>query len=93
MLTILLSLLAGLVCGTAGGGLVSWHLSQRESGGVAIDHDVVDPDVDRQIKLAANQWATAHGQPAVAALVAGKLRLAYVLSQRRARRRERWWSR
>lgn len=91
MLTILLSLVAGLISGAAGGGLVSRYLAKRSCS--SIGEASPDPDVERQIKQAASQWATAHGQPAAAPLVAGKLRLAYVLHQRRERRRERRWSR
>jgi len=91
MLMILLSLLAGLVSGAAGGGLVSRRLVQRTRS-IPSSEEYIDPDVDRQIKRAASQWATAHGQPAVAPLVASKLRLAYVLSRRRERQHERRWS-
>lgn len=92
MLTILLSLLAGLVSGAAGGGLVSRRHLQRTRS-IPVSQESIDPDVDRRINRAASQWATAHGQPAAAPLVAGKLRLAYALSRRRERRRGRRWSR
>ncbi len=92
MLTILLSLLTGLVSGAAGGGLVSLRLLQRARS-IPVSQESIDPDIERQIKRAASQWATAHSQPAAAPLVAGKLRLAYALNLRRQRRHERRWTR
>lgn len=90
----LLALLAGSLSGTVTGGLVSWWLFERHVGGVVLDHQVIDPDVERQITEAADQWAVAHHRPEAARLVANKLRLAYVLNQgrtRRRHRRRRWW--
>jgi hypothetical protein len=92
MLTILLALLAGLISGVVGGGLGSSGVLRRRCS-TAAERASVDPDVEREIDEAASQWATTHGQPAAAPLVAGKLRLAYVLSQRRQghRANRRWW--
>jgi hypothetical protein len=92
MLTILLALSAGLIGGTAAGGLVCRRLLRRVRP-AAFDREPIDPDVDRRINQAASRWATAHGRPAAAPLVAGKLRLAYVLHRRRERRRHWRWSR
>jgi hypothetical protein len=92
MLTMLLALLAGSLSGTVTGGLVSWWLFERRVGRVVLDQVSIDPDVERQIAEAAAQWAAAHHRPGAAPLVADKLRLAYVLNQRRTRRRHRrWW--
>jgi hypothetical protein len=92
MLTILLALLSGLLSGAVGGGLVSSRILRRRRPSSA-DQASLDPDVEHEIDETASRWATAHGQPAAAPLVAGKLRLAYVLSQRRQghRANRRWW--
>jgi hypothetical protein len=89
MLTIFLALLAGTLGGFASGGLAGWWLCKRRIVCAPLDHDAIDPDVDRQINAAADRWAVAHDRPRAAPLIARKLRLAYVLQQRRARRR-RW---
>jgi len=88
MLTVLFALIAGGVGGVLAGGLMRWCAVRRR----AVDSLALDPDLDRQIDAAAAQWATVHGRPAAAPLVADKLRLAYVLSQRRTGwgRRRRW---
>jgi hypothetical protein len=88
MLTLVLALLIGVVGGAVAGGLVSLRLLQRVRS--ASRHEPLDPEVEQQINYAANEWATAHGHPAAAPLVAGKLRLAYVLTRRKKGRRRRW---
>jgi hypothetical protein len=92
MLTISLALLAGTLGGTVAGGLVGWWLCRRRIACMPPENDAIDPAVDRQINEAAHRWAAAHGKAGAAPLVARKLRLAYVLQQRRARMRrwERW---
>jgi hypothetical protein len=92
MLSIFFALLAGILGGTVTGGLVSWWLlgrtpARRERA----DNWSVDPAVAARIDQAASRWAKAHGRPGAAPLVAGKLRLAYALNQRRRSRRR--WSR
>jgi hypothetical protein len=89
MLTIFLALLAGALGGVAAGGLAGWWLCKRRIVCAPLDQDAIDPDVDHQINAAAHRWAAAHGQAGAAPLVARKLRLAYVLQQRRTRKR-RW---
>ncbi len=86
MATVLLALMVGGVSGGVAGGLASWRIVRRRSA----DPLVLDPDLDRQIDAAAAQWAAVHDRPDAAPLVADKLRLAYVLSQRSRRRRRRW---
>jgi hypothetical protein len=93
MLSIFFALSAGIFGGTAAGGFVNWWLLRRHAKRVPVNAPTIDPALDRQINQAANQWAAAHHRPEAAALVAGKLRLAYVLQQRRARRHRRRWSR
>ncbi len=89
MLTIFLALSAGTLGGTVAGGLASWWLCARHLACVPSDHEAIDPAVDHQINEAAEQWATARGQPGAAPLVARKLRLLYGLQQRRVRQRRR----
>lgn len=89
LLTIFLALLAGTLSGIASGGLAGWWLCKRRIACVPLDHDAIDPAVDHQINAAADRWAVAHDRPGTAPLIARKLRLAYLLQQRRARRR-RW---
>lgn len=92
MLTIFFALLAGSLGGILAAGFVSWRRFERRYGRAPLDHRAIDPDVDRQINEAAAQWATARHRPGVAPLVANKLRLAYALSLRQARRpQRRWW--
>lgn len=47
----------------------------------------LDDDVAEQIEEAAQEWATAHGRPGAAELVARKLRLAHRLGRQRRERR------
>jgi hypothetical protein len=82
------------ICAVSGavGGLVTWWLMERTSEASAPLHQPtvgLDADLDEQISGAASQWASAHGQPAAAPLLARKLRLAHVLNERR-RQRRRW---
>lgn len=89
MLTIFLALLAGTLGGVASGGLAGWWLCKRRIACVPPDDDAIDPAIDHQINEAADRWAATHDRPGAAPLVARKLRLAYVLQQRRTRVR-RW---
>jgi len=94
MLLALVFILMVGVLGGAVGGLVSWWLMERTCDtGEPLHRPVAgfDPDLDGQIGKAASQWASVHGQPAAAPLLARKLRLAYDLNERR--RRHRRWSR
>lgn len=92
MLTLFLALLVGTLGGTVAGGFAGWWLCRRRVPCVPPENDAIDPAVDHQINEAAHRWAAAHDQAGAAPLIARKLRLAYVLQQRRARRRrwERW---
>jgi hypothetical protein len=85
MFTVLVAFLAGGLGGGVATVLLSRLRVQHSSNAL-----VLDPELEQQIAAAAQQWAAAHGQPAAASLVADKLRLAYVLSQRPRRRRRRW---
>jgi hypothetical protein len=82
MLSMFLTLLAGMVGGGLVGGLLSWRLCRRYTT-TQPALPAIDPDLDSHIEQAAQQWAVAHNQPAAAPLVAGKLRLAYALRLRR----------
>jgi len=88
MVSVLFALIAGGTGGVVAGGLMTWRTVRRSS----VAPVALDPDLDKQIDAAAAQWASAHDRPAAAPLIADKLRLAYVLSQR-PRRRSRRWSR
>ena len=84
------------LCAVSGavGGLVTWWLMEHTSDVSAPLHQPLvglDAALDEQINEAASQWASAHGQPAAAPLLARKLRLAYGLNERRRTRRR--WSR
>jgi hypothetical protein len=92
MLTIFLALLAGTLGGIASGGLAGWWLCRHRIVGASSHDDAIDPAIDHQINQAANRWAAVHDRPGTAPLIARKLRLAYVLQQRRARlRRSKQW--
>jgi hypothetical protein len=94
MLTILTAVMAGILGGAFAGAAVGWCMGRRQAVQPPIlDELKLDADLDEQITTAARGWARRQDQPAAAPLVADKLRLAYVLSQRRVRRRERKRSR
>jgi hypothetical protein len=85
MLPILTAAMVGILGGALAGAAVGWWISHRQA---------VQPTIlDELITDAARGWARRQGQPAAAPLAADKLRLAYVLSQRRVRRRGRGWPR
>jgi hypothetical protein len=86
MLLALTGVLAGTVGGAVAGAVASWRVVPSR----AADNLTLDPRLESEIDAASRQWATAHGQPAAAPLIADKLRLAYVLSQRSRHRRRRW---
>jgi hypothetical protein len=91
MLTILIALMVGTLGGAVAGAVASrWTVRRQSAPPAALDDLSLDPDLDQQITEAARQWAAQQGQSDAAPLVAGKLRLAYVLS--RGRKRRRWWS-
>lgn len=91
MLTILTIFMAGALAG----GLLVWLVSHLASRTARPDHFTLGHEVDEHIRRGAQQWAAQHGRSDTAAgLVADKLRLNYVLHQRRAHRQRRWrWSR
>jgi hypothetical protein len=89
MLTILLTIIVGALSGAVGGLAIWWLLQQRHVKRLPLHQPAIGRDVEERISQAASQWAAAHGRPAAAPLLARKLRLAYVLNQRRRRR----WSR
>jgi hypothetical protein len=93
MLTILTAVVAGMLGGALAGACVGWIGHRHAVPPAILDELSLDPDLDAQITDAARGWARQQDQPAAVPLVADKLRLAYVLSQRRARRRERRRSR
>lgn len=88
MVTIVSAFVAGVVGGGIGAGLVGWRLLRDVRSDDAME-ELIDPDLDRRINQAAQQWAVSHGQEAAAPLVARKLRLAYVIGRGRQRRRQR----
>jgi hypothetical protein len=88
MLTLVLAS-AALVLGIVIGVATAWWWSRRRAGGFASPKDsVLDPDLEHRIVTASTEWATRHGQPAAAGLVANKLRLLAALHQRREDGRE-----
>lgn len=90
MLVVCFALLLGTLGGGLAGVLVSWWLLTRRCIEAPPAADLgLDPDLDEQIRRAASDWAEAHDRPGVSALVADKLRLVYVLGQRRHGRRGR----
>jgi hypothetical protein len=85
MVNLLLSLSLGLI-----GGLISgWLVARRNRRRLRrrLPDAGLSPELDRQIDDAARQWANAQGKPAIAPLLAGKLRLMHRVQQRRG------WSR
>jgi hypothetical protein len=94
MFTILIALMVGALGGTLAGGVAGWWAARRqEAQSTMLDDLGLDPDLDQEITEAARQWAVRQGQPAAASLLADKLRLVHMMSQR-PRRRRRWrWSR
>jgi membrane protein YqaA with SNARE-associated domain len=90
MLVIILAFVVGTLGGVIGG-LMSWWLSRTPPRRERADDLHVDPAVEARIGQAASRWAEAHNRPSAVPLVAGKLRLAYVLNHRRRSRRR--WSR
>lgn len=89
MLAILLTIMVGALSGAAGGLAMWWLLQQRHAEYIPSHQPAIGRDVEERIGEAASQWAAAYGQPAVVPLLARRLRLAYVLNQRR-RSRRRW---
>ncbi|HEV3322109.1 MAG TPA: hypothetical protein VG147_07975 [Solirubrobacteraceae bacterium] len=90
MLTILIAAVVGALGGTVAGAVVSrWTVRRQPAPPATLDDLSLDPDLDQRITEAAHQWATQQGQPDAAPLVAGKLRLVYVLG--RGRKRRCWW--
>jgi hypothetical protein len=91
MPSLVIALAAGVSVGMVAGGLAGWWLHRRRVSAlpVAPEYLSIDPDVERQIGRAASLWAKAHQQPQAAPLVADRLRLAYLLNQRRQRRNRR----
>jgi hypothetical protein len=86
MFTTFLAIGGGTLGGGLAGGAITWWCRRslaRASNGTTV---TVDPAVDECIDQAAAQWATAHGQPAAAPLVANKLRLAQRLATQRSGR-------
>ncbi len=88
MTIILIAIAVGIVTGTLTGVLVG-VLLHRGGGGTGRGHDAgpIDRDVDMRIRDAAVGWASAHGRPEGAGLVAEKLRMLHVLGRRRASKR------
>ncbi len=90
MLIVCFALLLGTLGGGLAGVLMSWWLLTRRFSGAPPAADLgLDPDLDEKIRRAASDWAEAHDRPEVSALVADKLRLVYLLGQRRHNRKGR----
>jgi len=81
MVNLLLSLMLGLV----GGLLGSWSMTRRSRRRLwrQAPDAVLPPELDRRIDDVARQWASAQGKPAIAPLLARKLRLMARMQQRR----------
>ena len=88
MTIILIAVAVEIVTGTLTGVLVGMLLL-RGGDGPGREHYAgpIDRDVDMRIRDAAAGWASAHGRPEGAGLVAEKLRMLHVLGRRRASRR------
>lgn len=96
MLTIIAAAVAGGVVGALAAGLACLWMLRHRKGPAEVEPVRVDPGVDARIRAAASQWAMTHNRPEAAGLVAGKLRLLYVLRGRRTGRyvhgrRQRWF--
>ncbi len=92
MLALLIASMVGTLGGAVAGAVAGWWTVRRQSAQPIVPHELsLDPDLDQRITKAARQWAAQQDQPDAAPLMADKLRLAYVLSRGRKRRR-RWWS-
>lgn len=92
MLALLIALMVGTLGGAVAGAVAGRWTVRRQSAQPIVPHELsLDADLDQRITEAARQWATQQGQSDAASLAADKLRLAYVLSRGRKRRR-RWWS-
>jgi hypothetical protein len=87
MLSLLLLALIGAIAGACGGSLFLWwqirrhHLKQAPP--IAPSEDWLAAEIDQ----AAATWATTHGRPEAAGLMADKLHLLHHLGQRRQGRR------
>lgn len=92
LLSSALTFLLGGLSGGLVGGLVGWRSNRRRLQFAERQEPRLDAAHEQDIAQAAWQWAAAHDQPTAAPLVADKLRLAYVLNQRRqGRKHRRWW--
>jgi hypothetical protein len=85
MLSYLLPLLAGALAGAVTAGLLLWRHRRHEPPGAMPTGEPVDPWVEAEIDRAAVAWATDHGRPEAAGLMADKLRLLHHLGAGRGR--------
>lgn len=78
-----------VVAGAGAGAVVTlplwWHLRRQRASDEASPNDPVDPWVEAEIDRAAAAWATEHGRPETAGLMADKLRLLHRLGSERER--------
>lgn len=79
MLVYLLPILAGALAGAFTAGLLLWRYRRREVTAAVPTGEPVDPWVEAEIDRAAVAWATEHGRPEAAPLMADKLRLLHHL--------------
>lgn len=83
--------------GIAIAGVAAWLLapSRHVPTSLIVSSRIDATDMEPLIEYAAERWATAHGRPEAAGLVAGKLRTLYGLTYDRpvVAPRTRWWSR
>jgi hypothetical protein len=85
MLSLLLTFALALLAGAFGGASVVWALLRRSTPAEPPSSEQPDEWVSAEIDQAAVAWATAHGRPEAAPLMADKLRLLHRLGLRRER--------
>lgn len=83
MLSLLLTFALALLAGIIGGGMAAWALLRRRASAEPPLPEQPDEWVSAEIDQAAAAWATAHGRPEAAPLMADKLRLLHRLGLRR----------
>jgi hypothetical protein len=81
MTVYLVSTVAGAAAGAIMTGLLLWHFCHHEP--VEPFTEPIDPWVEAEIDQAAAAWATEHGRPEAAGLLADKLRLLHRLGSER----------
>lgn len=88
MTIVVIAVAVGIMTGTLTGILLGLLLLERRNGASRRHEPLpIDRDMDMRIRDAAAGWATAHGRPQAAGLVAKKLRMMHTMGRRRASRR------